>query len=160
LIAEDVRAYAGRRWDLAEALKAGHWAREKAALGSLRIADSLRRHALRVRGGASHEADRADDLRAHVELGWKLRCVGSNRNGLGLAPAGGDLRRRSRLEFGQAFDRAAGPGAEQRGEVKSLRLVTEMVQVSVPPPAKDRERPTVHARPRCVRESGFHARPP
>jgi hypothetical protein len=81
--AADIRAYARRRWNLVEALKADFWAQEKQSLGpagSLRIADGLRRHARLLHPGGQSEQERAEDLRSHDAVARKLRLVRPHRD--------------------------------------------------------------------------------
>ena len=66
----DVRAYAGRAWPAAAALKQAHWARELAAdpLATFRASQALWAHMRQVNPDWPGEAERREDLAHHVEL--------------------------------------------------------------------------------------------
>jgi hypothetical protein len=69
--AQDLRAYAGRAWHLATALKREHWARElvrRGPLATFEASEALRAHMCSVRPDWPSAADRREDLAHHIAL--------------------------------------------------------------------------------------------
>ncbi len=69
--AEDVRAYVGRDWKLAEARKHEHWAREFVEHGpgaTFEASQVLWRHMRSVRPDWPSLEERREDLADHIEL--------------------------------------------------------------------------------------------
>ncbi len=68
---EQLRAYAGRAWARAAALKQEHWAREFATRGpaaTFEAAQALREHMRAVRPDWPTDEERREDLAHHVAL--------------------------------------------------------------------------------------------
>lgn len=83
MITRQIRDYISRDWKAARDAKDAYWAERIARLGpgeGLRIADELRRQALRQHPGWPSEEDRRADLRAHVRLAELLRIVSHTRS--------------------------------------------------------------------------------
>jgi hypothetical protein len=75
---EEIAAFARRKWQDAERLKAQFWAERKAALSpiaAIGLGDDLRRQARAVRPDWPAEHDRADDLAMHRRVAEALRAV-------------------------------------------------------------------------------------
>jgi hypothetical protein len=68
---EHLRAYAGRAWHLAAALKQEHWARElvgRGPLATFEASEALRQHMCQMRPGWPSERERQEDLAHHIAL--------------------------------------------------------------------------------------------
>ena len=77
--AEDMAAFLGRDWQAASESKDSHWLGQRRRGGvdwCLRIAEELRRAAMRQCVDWPSEEDRAADLENHVRVGAALRRVG------------------------------------------------------------------------------------
>jgi hypothetical protein len=78
-----IRGYVSRDWNAVRASKDAYWAERIARLGpgeGLRIADELRRQALRQQPGWPRAEDRRADLMAHVRLSEILRRASHARS--------------------------------------------------------------------------------
>ncbi len=75
---EDIRAFAGREWRLAEEAKRRFWIERKRALSpaeALAIAEGLRLHVKALRPDWPSPAERAADLAVHARVAAGLRSV-------------------------------------------------------------------------------------
>ncbi|MPZ17290.1 MAG: hypothetical protein GEV06_05175 [Luteitalea sp.] len=89
MIVRDIRRYMSRDWSAARDAKDAYWAARIGRLGpseGLRIADELRRQAIRQRPGWPDLEDRQRDLAAHVKLAELLRRVRYPRICRALSP--------------------------------------------------------------------------
>lgn len=76
MITRDIRRYMSRDWRAARDAKDAYWANRIGQLGpneGLRIADELRRQAIRQNPGWPSAEDRRNDLAAHARLSELLR---------------------------------------------------------------------------------------
>ena len=76
VITRDIRRYMSRDWQALRDAKDRYWAVRISELGAgegLRIADELRRQALRQNPGWPSSDDRRDDLATHLRLAELLR---------------------------------------------------------------------------------------
>lgn len=76
MITRDIRRYMSRDWQAARDAKDEYWASRIGELGpgeGFRIADQLRRQAIRQHPGWPSADDRRRDLAAHVRLSELLR---------------------------------------------------------------------------------------
>ena len=76
VMTRDIRRYMSRDWQAARDAKDTYWATRVSRLGpgkGLRIADELRRQAIRQNPCWPSEDDRRDDLAAHLRLAARLR---------------------------------------------------------------------------------------
>ena len=76
MITRDIGAYVSRDWGALRRSKDQYWRDRILSLGAregIRIADELRRQAQVLDHGWPHEADRREDLAAHVRLSGIFR---------------------------------------------------------------------------------------
>jgi hypothetical protein len=75
---DDLRAFAGRQWGLAEEAKRRFWIERKGVLSpseALAVAEQLRLHVLALRPDWPSPAERAEDLEVHARVSANLRSV-------------------------------------------------------------------------------------
>lgn len=83
MITRDIRRYMSRDWQGARDAKDAYWANRIGQLGAiegLRIADELRRQAIRQNPGWPSAEARRHDLAAHVRLSELLRRATYSRS--------------------------------------------------------------------------------
>ena len=83
MITRDIRRYMSRDWQASRDAKDAYWAARISQIGpgeGLRIADELRRQAIRQNPRWPSSDDRQNDLAAHVRLAKLLRRVRDSRS--------------------------------------------------------------------------------
>lgn len=85
VITRDISGYVSREWSAVRDAKDDYWADRITRLGAaegLRVAGELRRQAIAHDPGWPSDADRGDDLRAHLVLADRLRRASPARRPL------------------------------------------------------------------------------